>query len=348
MVSLNEREKAVLTAVVLDYVNRKEPIGSRTLTKDFDLGISAATIRNTMLDLEEKGLITQPHTSAGRIPTDAGYRIYVTELMQPNPLTSAETMAIRRRLMRKEMSMESILNQAAEVVAGVSHQLGVILAPSFEDGVFDNIKLFRMTDNRVMAILTLQSRLFKTVVMEVLADLAEDEIIETAELLNQRLHGLKISAIRTSIRTRMADVGSEAPKLISLIADRAEMVFQFNDQLSQLQYGGTSNLLNQPEFLDMTRLKSIIELLEERTHLTHILKMVEGNTQDVTIIIGHENKEHRLRECSMVAAPYSVGSTSGVISVVGPTRMSYARLISLVRYTAKYLEEAIESTHEQG
>lgn len=345
MVDLTAREKSVLAAIVEDYVLRKEPIGSRTLSKDFHLNVSPATIRNTMMDLEEKGFLSQPHTSAGRIPTDAGYRLYVQELMDPKPLSRREIAAIKKRLMSKEMSIESILSQAAQVVGLISHQLGIILAPSFEEGVFESLQMVRIHSDRVMLVLSIRSRLVKTVVMEIESDLDDEELHQTTLILNQRLHGLSVSEIRKSIRDRMANVSQGNPKLISLIMDQAEILFRFDEQNTSLQYGGTSNLLEQPEFLDTTRLKSIFELLEERNHLAHMLKAVEQAENDVTIIIGHENKEERLQTCSIIAAHYSIGNVDGVLSVIGPTRMSYARLISVVQQTTKILNDVLQLKH---
>lgn len=337
---LSARERDILSAIIQDYIMRKEPIGSRTLSKDFDLGISAATIRNTMIDLEDKELIFQPYSSAGRLPTDSGYRFYVSDIMEPRPLSRSEITTIWRKLLRKEMYAESILAQAAKVVSMISSQLGIILAPSFEEGVFEHLQLVPIHSNRVMLILTIRSRLIKTVTMEVESDLDNTELSETEQVLNQRLNGLTIQEIRCSIHDRMADVSQGNPKIISLIIEQMGILFQFDDY--QLKYVGASNLLEQPEFLDISRLKSLFDLLEEREQLAQLLKKMDEKSGDVTIIIGHENTEERLQECSIVAAHYSVGHVRGVLGIVGPTRMSYSRLITLVRYTADVLSRALE------
>ncbi len=343
---LTAREKIILTAIIEDYIKRKEPIGSRTLFKDFDFGISTATIRNTMMDLEDKGLVQQPHTSAGRVPTDAGYRLYVADLMTPEPLSQAEVSSIRQTLLKREMSIDSILVQAAQIVSMISKQLGIVLAPCFEEGTFDQLQLVRIHSDRLMLVLAIRSKLIKTVIMEIESDLDDNELIETSEILNRRLHGLTISEVRKSIRERMTDFSQGNPKLISLIIDQVDFLFRFDDLEMNLQYGITSNLLEQPEFLDVERLKSLLKLLEDRELIIKLLKEIENKKEDTTIIIGHENKEERLQDCSIVVTHYSIGDVTGILSVIGPTRMSYARQITLVNYTSKILSQVFSTKND--
>ncbi len=338
---LNSRERTILAAIVQDYIARKTPIGSRTLAKDFDLGVSPATIRNTMMDLEDKGFIGQPYTSAGRVPTDMGYRHYVSNIMTPEPLSEADKAAIRSKLTCEDLTTDSILEQTTKILSLISNQLGILLAPSFDQGIFNHLDLVYVGGSRVMLILTIQSGLLKTVVMQLDVELSDDALFDTKQVLNERLFGLTVEEIRTSVKVRLADVCQGNPQLIKLIVSKAEALFQFDDESLDLRYMGTTNLLGQPEFFDVERLKSFMEILDERRKLVKILKNLENN-DGVTIIIGKENRELGLDFCSILATQYSIGNIKGIISIVGPTRMSYSRLISLIKYTSSLLEDVLE------
>lgn len=337
---LSLRERTILSAIVQDYINRKTPIGSRTLAKDFQLGVSPATIRNTMMDLEEKGFITQPHTSAGRVPTDMGYRHYVTNIMTPEPLTPYEKETIKTQISRLELSTDAILEQATQVLSMISNQLGIIIAPSFNQGVFNHLDLVNLGGPRIMMILTIQSGLIKTILLQIDFDLTDDELFDTKQILNERLYGLTIEEIRRTVGERMADVSQGHPRLVKIMVNQADSLFNFDDENLNLRYMGTTNLLEQPEFFDVQRLKSVMEILDERRKLIKILKNLENN-DDVTIIIGKENTEAGLEFCSVMATQYSIGNIKGIVSIVGPTRMSYSRLISLVRYISSLLDDVL-------
>lgn len=337
--NLNEREKKVLSCLISYYVASADPVGSRAIANKFRLGISPATIRNTMQDLEEMGLVQQPHTSAGRIPTDAGYRIFVDTLLRQEQLSEADKHAIDSTISAMAGGVEAILDQTSRVLADLSRQLGVTISPKLDDSILSHIELIHMVEGKVLVVLAFQSGLARTILLEVDASIGWVELSEMSRLLNEKLAGLSLGQIRRSITERLHDSGGD-PKLLRLFLDNESDVWKGTD-IDQLHIEGTRNIIEQPEFADRQKLWELMKILEKRTDLADILRNYQETGSGIIITIGAENQAREIQSCSVVSASYKAGNTTGTIGIIGPTRMPYAKLVSLVRYAARQLSRVL-------
>lgn len=342
MEELSERDKAVLESLIRAYIAMAVPVGSRTISRRYRLGVSSATIRNIMMDLEEMGYVRQPHTSAGRIPTDKGYRFYVDTLMPQPTLSEAEKAEIGRKIEEalKEHRTEDILEQICKVISDVSQQLGVVLSPRFDMGVLHKIELVSLTERRILVVLTIRSGLAKTMVLEVTSKVEPEDLSETGRVLNERLSGLTIEEIRNSMKERMRSASKGDPKLLRIFIDEADEVFQFQHP-ADLHVGGTSHMFFQPEFQDRETLAEFMSLFEEREPVVYLLSE-RINRPGIWITIGAENDPDAMHLCSLVTAPYRVGNVMGVVGILGPTRMPYPKITALVDYMAEVTEELLQ------
>jgi heat-inducible transcriptional repressor len=337
-IKLSEREEAILNAVIDHYVKTAEPVGSRAIAARYKLGLSPATIRNTMQDLEQLGVLEQPHTSAGRVPTDLGYRYYVDRLLRPVPLTRVESEEIRREVRHEPSALHEILAQTSKVLSRVTHQLGVTVSPAFERGVLNRIDLVQVASNRVLVIMAVRSGLARTLLLEVDADLKPTALEETRRLLNERLVGLTLGEVRKTASERLRDTRGEA-RLIKMFIESSDRLVMLQE-LEDLHLGGAFNIMHQPEFRDLHNLSGLMQVIEDRTHLLEWLTSNEVS-DGIVITIGKEFEALDLTQCSMVTSTYKVGRVQGTIGILGPTRMPYSKLVSVVDYTSRVLTEVL-------
>ncbi|HID10041.1 MAG TPA: heat-inducible transcription repressor HrcA [Candidatus Latescibacteria bacterium] len=340
---LSDRDRTILHSVIHIYVETAAPVASRTLCRRYRLGISSATVRHTMMELEDKGYVSRPHASAGRVPTDKGYRFYVDALMPRRSLSESEQEAFRQRVQDavREEQVDRILEQVARALADMAKQLGVVLAPRFENGVLDRIELVPLTSQRLLLVLTIRSGLVKTVALRVDSLIRPEDVEETRQVLNQRLAGLTIREIRRSVGERMRGVGRGDPKIIQVIVDEAEELFWFSP-FEDLYIGGIPYIFSQPEFRNPRRAKLLMGLLEEREVVSEVLSE-RVDLPGVYISIGREHRLRPMQSCSLLTATYQVGNLSGVVGILGPTRMRYWRLSALVQYAAQLVEELLQN-----
>jgi heat-inducible transcriptional repressor len=336
---LTEREKTILQSLIDCYIAMATPVGSRVIANKYKLGISPATIRNTMQDLEEMGLISHPHTSAGRVPTDKGYRVYVDTLLEPVELTPSEEEQIKSEILVDYAAVEDLLEQTSRVLANVSNQLGITIAPRFDRGILTRINLIPVAEKKILVVLAVKHGLVKSVLLEAESNVKTEALDKAANILNERLCGLTLGEIKNSMEQRLKDDSTADPKLIKLFLDSRENLLNF-PETEQLHLGGTTNIVDQPEFKDREKLKSLIELIEEKRLLAELVS-AKGIKNGITITIGKEIERGEMQSCSLVTSSYRAGKVSGTIGVIGPTRMRYAKLISLVDYTAKLLSEIL-------
>ncbi len=337
--NLTEREREVLQSLINHYVATAEPVGSRAITHRFRLGISPATVRNTMQDLEEMGLISQPHTSAGRIPTDRGYRVYVDSMMGREALTLSEEDQIRREICADYAAVENILDQTARVLATVSRQLGVTIAPRFDQGVLTRINLIPVAEQKILVVLAVRHGLVRSILLEAESAIDIDRIERSVAVLNERLAGLTLGEIAESIGERLKEASEADPRLIKLFLDSADNLLSLTEP-EQMHVGGTTNIVDQPEFKDREKLRGLIEVLEEKKLLAELIS-AKGIKEGITITIGKEIERGEMQSCSLVTSPYKAGKVSGTIGVIGPTRMRYSKLVSMVEYAARLLGDAL-------
>ena len=340
---LPEREGLILNCVVESYVQAAKPVGSRYLAKRFQLGLSPATIRNVMNDLEEKGYLSQPHRSAGRIPTDSGYRFYVDSLKLVQTLSRNDRRIILESLRNETIDASEIFETASRILAKISSQLGVVLEPSFQQGIFEKMELVPVAERKILAVISIRSGLVRTILMEVDVELTREHLDQAAGLINERLSGLPLQEIKESIDKRLYGATTSKTKyIVLLIAKSSNRLFSFDDQ-DDLHLGGAGNIVLNPEFSSDTEYTvRILELIEGKQGI--LTQFNEIASDDLSVSIGRENRSDLLCNCSIISARYHVGDVSGALGVVGPTRLHYPKMISLVEYMGKVLTRQLDST----
>ncbi|HHL73478.1 MAG TPA: heat-inducible transcription repressor HrcA [Bacteroidetes bacterium] len=344
---LTKREKVVLSSVVEEFVASATPVGSSKIVNHFSSGISSATIRNVMLGLEGRGYLAQPHISAGRMPTDKGYRVYVDSMMPRPELPETTRRKIRGALSRASSDVEYILESASSMLAQISNQLGVVLAPRFYQGVFEKIDLVPITENRILVVLSICSGLVRSITVELNKSLSRAELDRTARFINERLHGLTLKEIKQTIDKRLRGSPEGDSEFIEGMIRSSESMFSFAIP-SDVHLGGAANIMEQPEFEDKSRLARILNLIDDKEILVHILddeEKPDRKSGDLRIVIGAENKDELAAYCSLITATYTIGGVTGTVGVIGPTRMHYAKMVALVRYTAEALSGLFSKTN---
>jgi heat-inducible transcriptional repressor len=326
---LTDREAVVLRHVIHSFVMTANPVGSRTLSKLEGLDLSAATIRNAMADLEDKGLLAHPHTSAGRVPTDVGYRVYVNYLMTQEHISSEERQLIQQNVDELMPDVEAILERTAHLLSRIGRNLGVVLAPAFEEGVLERLDLVPLGGTRVLVVITVASGLARTVTLEIESRVDPLDLQRVGRAIQQRLVGHTFRQIRETIQERLGDL-KDGAGIARLFLDSTERLFA-----PTLVHGvildGARNLPDIPEFRD-DGFRGILEIYEDRDIVMHLLNSQVG--EDLSVLIGREHTEERAVDCSLITASYRLGDLPGALGVIGPRRMNYSRLMHLVRYTA--------------
>lgn len=339
-VELSGRSKEILRSVILAYIETHEPVGSRTVSKQFKLGLSPATIRNAMADLEESGLLFQPHTSAGRLPTEAGLRYYVDYLLEREGLSWGDQVAIEEGLRGMAEDLESILRKAVRLLAEYSGHVAVVSAPRLTGTCLRHIEFVRIRPMVVLVITVsdnaiVQNRLAKTEI-----DLSEQRLEIISRYINSKLVHMSLEEARSSIIRELEEEKKIFDVLLKDFLDRRIEA----EERGEIFIGGRLNLLDQPEFSSAGRLRGLLKALEDKTALITLLdKCMESS--GVQIYIGSEGLGYDVPDCGMVLAPYAGNDYPlGSLGVVGPMRMNYARVISLVEYTAQILSERVKES----
>jgi heat-inducible transcriptional repressor len=344
---LSRRERRVLEAVIRSYVETAEPAGSRTLSRRFGLGVSPATIRNTMSDLEEKGFLFHPHTSAGRVPTNKAYRVYVDSLLAFPPVASVESDRLAEEISGWTGSspIETILRRAAQTLGVLTQELGVALGPRLDRTILRRLELVRVSSERLLMVLTLDGGVMRTVFVEVPGEIADSARAAVTGVLNERLGGLTLAQIRSSLSARLRDLNPDpgASELLNIFLQEGEHLFDAALPMSdgEVMLGAASVLAEQPEFSGADRLRRLMALTEKPQDLGDVIRK-RVQAPGISITIGAEHDDPRLDEFTVVTAEYHVGSLAGVIGVIGPTRMPYDKVISLVSHTSQLLSDLLD------
>ena len=340
---MDERKKKVLHAIIEDYIANAEPVGSRAVAKKYGLGVSPATIRNEMSDLEELGFIEQPHTSAGRIPSDKGYRYFVDHLMSKEALTQWEMDAVRRAFSVQMAETDDFMRSCCSLIAKLTNYTTMVSAPSHGQGTLQKLQLVAVNDYQVLVVLLSSTGLVRHKLINVSQPLSPDllariELLATARLIGKEISDLGYQYIRAVLsdiekHQRQRDEATELLKQV-LLQSGEHKVFT----------GGALNMLSQPEFRDPERLKSIFELLEEDSRVKDLLarRSEDLNAAPLSVAIGAELENADMQDCSLVVAHYYInGEQAGSIGVLGPKRMSYSKTMSLMDYIAKEISRTL-------
>jgi heat-inducible transcriptional repressor len=338
---LNHREKEILQFIIQDFIKTASPIASRTLVEQHRLNVSSATIRNAMNSLEIKGFLDHPHTSAGRIPTQLGYRFYVDSLMRLSRLTSFEQRALDQISATLNTDLDDAVINAARLLAKLSNLLAVVIAPKLATGTFHKLEIMSMSSSRLLIVMAIQSGLTKTISIEVHSEISRKDLELVSSILNDRLHGRKLSDIARHIAEMLNDYEQiDHTGLIRIFIDSADSIFE-DQQIQKFHFGGAEYMAMQPEFSDLSKFKSIVEFIEDEDMIIHLFEHDPSIPEnEVRVRIGTENKLSQIEQCSVVSTKYSIGTVTGTIGLVGPKRMNYPRMVSLVEQLATRFNKA--------
>ncbi len=339
---LNERSREVFRTVVDAYVETGEPIGSRTLSQRLRVNLSPATIRNVMADLEDAGLLYAPHPSAGRLPTEAGLRLFVSGLLEIGDLTKDERTQIDLRCRAQGRSLQDVLSEASTMLSGLSRGAGLVLAPKTE-AALKHIEFVNLGPGRALVVMVTESGVVENRLIEVPAGLPPSALIEATNYLSARLSGQTLEEARQVILDELQSKRAQIDELSSKVVEAGLATWAGSKGDGSLIVRGQANLLNDVHALeDLERIRSLFSALETREEMLRLLELV-GTAEGVQIFIGSENELFGSAGCSMIVAPYqnSRQEIVGAIGVIGPTRINYARIIPLVDYTAKVVGRLI-------
>ncbi len=326
--TLSERHREVLNAIVHQFVLTAQPVSSLTLAGSA-LNVSSATVRNVMADLEAAGMLTHTHTSGGRVPTALGYRVFVDNITQPRIERTIQAQ-IEREFEEMPIQGTELLSRFASILAQASHLITVVLSPRLDRGILQRIELIPIAEERLLLVVSLLEGMIKTILIELPMRVSPTELIGLNRLMNERLSGVKLSDLLNEADQRLADTGLAHSELVRLILNYTDSLF--GDQTPSV--AGTGNALSQPEFRDPDKMRAVIELLEGNDILLHLL---DNEEDSVVVKIGEETGNPATRELSCIAANYCVGDLMGTIGIIGPTRMDYPRHMALAGYAASLL-----------
>ena len=335
---LDQRKKIILKAVIRNYLETGEPVGSRTISKYTDLNLSSATIRNEMADLEEMGYIVQPHTSAGRIPSDQWYRFYVDTMMEEK---DREVVELKEMLLERQDKMETLLKQVAKVVAQNTQYAAMISAPSTHRNKVKFIQLSRVNPEQLLAVIVVEGNVIKNNIINVAEELSDENLLKLNILLNTHLNGLSMEEINLGIISAMKQQAGVHGSLIGEVIDAVGEAIKADEDL-EIYTSGTNNIFRYPELTDNGKASELVGTFEEKQQLGSLIQ--ESLTEDagtgIQVYIGDEAPIKSMKDCSVVTATYELGEgMKGTIGIVGPKRMDYDKVIGTLRTIQSKLDE---------
>jgi len=341
--SLDERTQCLLKVLVESYISDGQPMGSRTLAKLSELDISPATVRNVMADLEELGFVESPHTSAGRVPTIRGYRLFVDTMLKIQPLTTDVVSEVVKNL-SPDQTVNSLVESASGLLSGLTSMAGVVTIPKHERTEFRQIEFLPLSEQRVLAILVTNQQEVQNRILHTDREYSESELQQAANYLNELCAGQDLVVARQKILDELDHVREHMNDLMRSAVEMGEKIFSDSEtSKSDFVVVGQTNLMEYDELSDIEKLRSLFEAFGQKQEFLRLLDRCIC-AQGVQIFIGHESGYNVLDDCSVISSPYTVDDeVLGVIAVVGPTRMSYDRVIPIVDLTAKLLGEALNN-----
>lgn len=343
--ALNERSQQLLKLLVEHYIRDGQPVGSRTLSRDLGMNLSAATIRNVMADLEELGFVTSPHTSAGRIPTDKGYRFFVDTLLKYEPLEDAKIVAIQTHFGEHSADHKALVAAASQMLSSVTRLAGVVTLPRQSHSALSQIEFVPLSDNRVLAIMVVNGREVQNRIVHLDRHFTADELRRASNYLNQEFGGKELTAVREHLLAQLKETRESLNQVMLDAIHLAQHVVTMPSSGGRMEYviAGETNLMSFAELSNVEKLRRLFEAFTQQRDILHLLDQ-SLHAEGVQIFIGQESGYTILDDCSVVAAPYTLDNeVVGVLGVIGPTRMAYERVIPIVDITAKLLGSALNS-----
>ena len=341
---LDGRKLTILNAVIRTYLETGEPVGSRTISKFSDLKLSSATIRNEMSDLEEMGYLIQPHTSAGRIPTDKGYRFYVDQLVQEK---SQKVSAMNSLMIARTNRMEEILKKVVRLLATNTNYTTMITSPSTRQNKVKFIQLSRLNEHQLLNVVVIDGNIVKNHILDLKQSITEEQVLKLNLLLNTRLNGLTMAEINLGLISNMKEEAGEYGDIISEVLDTiAEVIRAETDEDMEIYTSGANNIFRYPELADSERASRLISTLEEKDGLIDLAKLAEEGSDEETgiqVYIGEENAVEAMKDCSVITASYDLGDgMQGTIGIIGPKRMDYEKAMESLKQIKTSLSETFK------
>jgi len=341
-VPLDERKMRILKAIIDDYIMTATPVGSRTISKRQDIGLSSATIRNEMSDLEDLGYLEQPHTSAGRIPSDKAYRLYVNDILVRTPLTEAEQGAIQAHFTRRLDEVEDVVKQTAWVLSNVTHYTSLVLTPQLRAARLRHIQLVPITEGRALAVVVTDAGITRDSIIRVPADFDARGLEKLSRMLTERFYDMRIDRIAASMGALLQEQFGTHRELLDSLLD----ALRERGAARGVELAGANNVLNHPEYYDLDRARSFLAAIEAKEYLYE--RLLNAAKLEFTITIGNENLKADMRDLSLVTVTYRIGDEPlGSLGVIGPTRMDYNRVLSILSYVGESLSQTLTNLIEE-
>ncbi len=340
---LNKRKIEILKAIIHSYIEEGEAIGSRTLSKKYDLGVSSATIRNEMSDLEDLGYLIKPHTSAGRVPSDKAYRLYVDNILINKGKTKYHRQI--KKILQDEISeMDMFLRNSSRILAQLTKYTSLIIAPQFKKSRLKHVQLVSVSKNKVLIVMIMQNNIVKNVILNLKTPIPEQQLNKISNLLNKKLTGLRLEKIDIELKQRIKqEIYSIRNKYDQKIDELMHLLINNLNEYNKVDVysDGLNNMLNFPEYNDTEKIREFLSFVEDKDNIAKLL--LKNTGEDLDITIGHENIFDEIRKCSLITATYKFnGITVGKLGVIGPTRMDYETAIPIVKALSYNINEVIE------
>jgi heat-inducible transcriptional repressor len=353
--ALGDRAQSVLASIIKEHLVTGEAVGSLKLADRFSNspGWSSATIRNVMGELEEAGFVEQPHTSAGRVPTDKGYRYYVDNILQESRLSRADLRTIDKVFMSSGLdsatSSDRIMERMSHALSELSANVGIVVSPSLAENRLNHIEFVQLSDKRILVVLVTTSNIIHNKIIRLEDQISQEELEQTARYLNTEFSGKSLVAIRAEILELMSEEKALYDRLLRNAILLCDMSLAGEDTVGGVYVDGASNILSKPDFVDVDRMRELFRTFEEKSRLIKILNECVARDQsslsgDVHVLIGREHPESSMSECALITAPYRIGTNErpGTLGVVGPMRIEYSRIMAMVNYMARLIERRLD------
>ena len=340
---LDERKTKILEAIISNYLETGEPVGSRTISKYTDLNLSSATIRNEMSDLEEMGYIIQPHTSAGRIPSDKGYRFYVDRIMEDKEKTVSE---MKELMIEKADKMEQVLKQVVKVLANNTNYAAMVSAPSYHRNKLKFIQLSQVDEEQILAVVVVEGNIVKNKIIEVREALDNETILKLNMLLNTNLNGLSLEEINLGMISKLKEQAGIHSDIVSEVLDAVAEAIRIDDDL-EIYTSGATNIFKYPELSDSEKASELINTFEEKKPLSELVQdtLSDENNTGIQVYIGNETPVQAMKDCSVITATYELEEgMQGTIGIIGPKRMDYEKSLNAMKTLMAQLDNIFKKT----
>ncbi|MFQ3542718.1 heat-inducible transcriptional repressor HrcA [Halobacillus rhizosphaerae] len=339
---LTERQLLILQVIIDDFILTAQPVGSRSISKKDAVTFSSATIRNEMADLEEMGFLEKTHSSSGRVPSEKGYRFYVDHLLSPLSLSNKELFTIREAFNDRMLEFERVVQKSAGILSDLTNYTSLVLGPEVFETKLKQLQIVPLNDQSAIAILVTNTGHVEHRAFNVPVEIDRSELEKMVNILNSRLQGVPLVQLHEKLYSEIKD-------LLQSHTDRHEHLFSYlhaallGDQPTKLYIGGKTNILMQPEFRDLEKVRSLYSVMEKESEMADLLRTGE---EGIHVLIGHENPYDAMQNCSLITASYTLGQEQvGTIALLGPTRMEYNRMISLMNVLSKHMTETFRSLY---